>query len=248
MTAAVAGTDFVAPGGALGTPSSGTLTNCTFPTLNQNTTGSAAKLTTARTIDGVSFDGSAAILTTTARLLAPVAYTSGQYYFCNSVANPGASATLGNGTVRLTAWLVTQQFTLSSMFCEFTAQGDSTSVFRIGIWSDDGTGKPGTVFLDAGTVSTFGTPAVMEITGLSTVVTPGLYWVGGAVQGVTSTQPTMRVTNTNFTPFPGPLGASLPAVGTSAIGLAATGQTGAFSTISSPTVVGSAARIGFKVT
>ncbi len=31
-------------GGALGTPSSGTLTNCTFPTLNQNTTGSAASL------------------------------------------------------------------------------------------------------------------------------------------------------------------------------------------------------------
>lgn len=33
----------------------------TFPTLNQNTTGSAAKLTTARTIDGVSFDGTANI-------------------------------------------------------------------------------------------------------------------------------------------------------------------------------------------
>lgn len=32
-----------------------------FPTLNQNTTGSAAKLTTARTIAGVSFDGSANI-------------------------------------------------------------------------------------------------------------------------------------------------------------------------------------------
>lgn len=31
-------------GGALGTPSSGTLTNCTFPILNQNTTGSAASL------------------------------------------------------------------------------------------------------------------------------------------------------------------------------------------------------------
>ena len=39
---ATAGTDYVAPGGALGTPSSGTLTNCTFPTLNQNTTGTAA--------------------------------------------------------------------------------------------------------------------------------------------------------------------------------------------------------------
>ena len=42
---AVAGTDYVAPGGALGTPSSGTLTNCTFPTLNQNTTGNSANVT-----------------------------------------------------------------------------------------------------------------------------------------------------------------------------------------------------------
>ena len=46
-------------GGALGTPASGTLTNCTFPTLNQNTTGSAASLTTARKINGTSFDGTA---------------------------------------------------------------------------------------------------------------------------------------------------------------------------------------------
>lgn len=42
------GITLVAP--ALGTPASGTLTNCTFPTLNQNTTGSAASLTTGRTI------------------------------------------------------------------------------------------------------------------------------------------------------------------------------------------------------
>ena len=48
-------------GGALGTPSSGTLTNCTFPTLNQSTTGSAATLTTARAIYGNNFDGSAAL-------------------------------------------------------------------------------------------------------------------------------------------------------------------------------------------
>lgn len=46
---------------ALGTPASGNLANCTFPTLNQNTTGSAATLTTPRTINGVSFDGSANI-------------------------------------------------------------------------------------------------------------------------------------------------------------------------------------------
>ena len=48
----------------LGTPTSGALTNCTFPTLNQDTTGTAAEATileTARTIGGVSFNGSANI-------------------------------------------------------------------------------------------------------------------------------------------------------------------------------------------
>jgi hypothetical protein len=51
---------------ALGTPSSGNLTNCTFPTFNQNTTGSAATLTTSRNINGVSFNGSADITVTAA--------------------------------------------------------------------------------------------------------------------------------------------------------------------------------------
>ena len=40
---------------------SGTIPSARVPTLNQNTTGSAATLTTARTIAGVSFDGSANI-------------------------------------------------------------------------------------------------------------------------------------------------------------------------------------------
>jgi hypothetical protein len=50
FTAATAGTDYVAIGGALGTPSSGTLTNCTFPTLNQNTTGTAGNLSGTPTL------------------------------------------------------------------------------------------------------------------------------------------------------------------------------------------------------
>ncbi len=44
-------------GGALGTPASGTLTNCTFPTLNQDTTGKSAKtdaLNSATTVVNVS--------------------------------------------------------------------------------------------------------------------------------------------------------------------------------------------------
>ena len=61
---------FTAP--VLGTPTSGTLTNCTFPTLNQNTTGSSAKWTTARTVTlsgdvsgSTTIDGSADVTITT---------------------------------------------------------------------------------------------------------------------------------------------------------------------------------------
>lgn len=50
----VAGTNYLAPNG-----SAASLTG--FPALNQNTTGSAATLTTARTVNGVSFNGSANI-------------------------------------------------------------------------------------------------------------------------------------------------------------------------------------------
>ncbi len=63
LTGAVSG---LTSGGPLGTPASGTLTNCTFPTLNQNTTGSAATLTTSRNINGIAFNGGADITVTAA--------------------------------------------------------------------------------------------------------------------------------------------------------------------------------------
>ena len=55
---------YVPVNGALGTPTSGTLTNCTFPTLNQSTSGNAGTATalaTPRAINGVNFDGTAAV-------------------------------------------------------------------------------------------------------------------------------------------------------------------------------------------
>jgi hypothetical protein len=73
VTLPVSGT-LLYSGGALGTPASGNLSNCTFPTLNQNTSGSSAsctgnaatatKLATSVNINGVAFDGSAAITVT----------------------------------------------------------------------------------------------------------------------------------------------------------------------------------------
>ena len=55
-----------APNASNGTPSFRALVASDIPTLNQNTTGSAATLTTARNINGTAFDGSADITVTAA--------------------------------------------------------------------------------------------------------------------------------------------------------------------------------------
>lgn len=55
-----------APNGTAGAPTMRAIVAADIPTLNQNTTGSAATLTTPRAINGVNFDGSAAITVTAA--------------------------------------------------------------------------------------------------------------------------------------------------------------------------------------
>jgi len=91
--------------GALGTPTSGTLTNCTFPTLNQNTTGSAATLTTGRTIaitgdltyTSPTFNGSANV--TAAGTLATVNSNVGSFTNASVTVNAkGLVTAISNGT------------------------------------------------------------------------------------------------------------------------------------------------------
>jgi hypothetical protein len=78
----------------LGTPSSGNLSNCTFPTLNQNTTGTAAGLSSTLAIGsgGTGVTTAAAITALVGNLLFPV----GAIYSSTSATNPGTS--LGFGT------------------------------------------------------------------------------------------------------------------------------------------------------
>lgn len=218
----------------------------------------ATALATARTIDNVSFDGTANIVTPGAKALSPVSYVSGSYYFCSDAHGVTTSNGLSNGTIRTSAWVVGESITVTRLGVEFTVAGDAASVYRIGIWASDGAGgKPSTLVLDAGTISTGtsdsgdvatgGTPDVYEIT-VSQALSPGVYWVGGVVQGVTTTQPTMRVVQ--GTPFFGGPVASLPStsqMSSPQSGFIQGGVTGALPAFSGTGISVYAPRVVFKV-
>jgi len=84
--------------GALGTPSSGTLTNCTFPTLNQNTTGQAGSVANSHTagtgLSGSTFNGSAAVTWTLATAygdsINPYASKTANYFLAAPNGSAGA--------------------------------------------------------------------------------------------------------------------------------------------------------------
>jgi len=129
-------------GGALGTPSSGTLTNCTFPTLNQNTTGSAATLTTARTIGGVSFNGSA------------------------NIDLPGVNTTGNQNTTGSAATLTTARTINGVSFngsAAITITANTTNTLTIG------TGLSGTSFNGSGAVTVAIDSTVATLTGTQTL-------------------------------------------------------------------------------
>ena len=87
---------YVISGGALGTPSSGTLTNCTFPTLNQNTTGTAAGLSATLAIASGGTGATSASAALTA-LGAQAALVSG-----TSIKTVNGTTLLGSGDLVIT--------------------------------------------------------------------------------------------------------------------------------------------------
>jgi Pectate lyase superfamily protein len=124
-------------------------------------------------------------------------------YFTGNI-SVTTSAILGNGTLRLAPLWLSVPVGITAVGIDFSVAGDAASLFRMAIYADDGTNYPGALLLDcgsvstgtgnAGTVATGGTPGVYMNTLGSTLSLPaGMYWVGGVLQGVTVTQPTLRV-------------------------------------------------------
>lgn len=136
---------FVAP--VLGTPASGNLANCTFPTLNQNTTGNAATATTAGACTG-----NAATATTATNL-------SGGTIFGRVVRTAGDILTTSTTLVDVTGATVT--FTTGAfpveIGCAFVHGGDTSGAFNTFNFAVDGAvelGSAGLPFIYTGSGAT----------------------------------------------------------------------------------------------
>ena len=228
ITAALTGTASgnLVSGGALGTPSSGTLTNCSFPTLNQNTTGSsgsctgnAATATTAGNLTGTP-SISVASVTTSGTLIRPspaTGYMNGNYTTGESSLTSGCIYTIGGSYVPTTT-------TLGNMYGVgygySTVSGGSTGV-GASLWgmyvASGGTTK---VFLDSDNGNGFFTGYVKgtNITSGGNVTGSSASCTGNAATATTAT----TATTANATATANNFQMNSLGVGTAASGTAGT--------------------------
>jgi parallel beta-helix repeat protein len=138
MVAATAGTDYVAPGGALGTPSSGTLTNCTFPTLNQNTTGTASNVTgTVAVANGGTGSTNAGAARGALGAAADVQLTTGEAIFARDRVVSNTLAT-NNSIIRLMFFTATKTETITQVRTRTgSTAGVGMTTCQIGVYSAD---------------------------------------------------------------------------------------------------------------
>lgn len=183
-----------------------------------------------------------------ATTLTPWGYCqSGQWYASTGQQSTATSNTLGNSSLRLGPLYIPNDIRITSIGADVSSAGEASCTFRIGIYADTGTGLPGSLLLDAGTIA--GDSNTIQTITANLALPTGLYWFGGAVQGAPTTQPTIRVGSP-----PPSFALSIGRGGTPAAGAAAMGYSQASVTAALPAVFtwGSnvstnLARIHFKV-
>lgn len=129
---------------------------------------------------------------------AAASYMRSGYYY---VAQPTGTTTglMIQNAMRATPIFVPRAVTLDRIGAEVTVAGEAGSVIRLGIYSDDGNGVPGTLLLDAGTIAGDGSAIWKEIA-ISQAVPAGLIWVTGVAQLCPTLPPTVRVASSQQVP------------------------------------------------
>ena len=175
-------------------------------------------------------------------------YKSSRYYY---VSSPGANTggTQNNQQMKAVPWPVAERIVIDRLFVDISTAGNAGSLVRLGVYSDDGTGEPGALLVNAGTIDA-STTGVKEITLASPfTLEPGLYWATAGISGATTTVPVLRGVNASQVLHPG--SPTLP--GTNGSFVAVVGTLTAEGTFPQNWAVsgspsGNGPRIGFRVT
>jgi hypothetical protein len=157
-------------------------------------------------------------------LLVQAPFQSGRYYLVPQSAASGSSATLGVSVAKAVPFTVPNSCVISRIGADISVIGDAGSLYRLGIYADDGTGRPGALKVDGGTV--LGDSATVQEVTVNVALSPGLYWAVGVVQNVATTQPTVRTASTNIM-LPLDAGTTIPGAAASNLGFQSTGVAGA---------------------
>jgi len=120
-----------------------------------------------------------------------IGFTTGTY--CGPQGARSAFATTLN-QMHCTPFFVSSPQKFDRIGAEVTVSG-ATSVVRLGIYADNGQGRPGSLVLDAGTIAGF-TQAAQELT-ISQWLQPGLYWLACVIQTAACT---MRIVSGALNP------------------------------------------------
>lgn len=154
-----------------------------------------------------------------------LSHRSGLYYL-NGAKGDEVDKQPADGVTYLMPFFVPENATYDRIAAGIKIAGSSGSVLRLGIWNNDA-GMPGTLVLDAGTVSGEATGAAV-IT-ISQALSQGLFWVGVATQGAPATDPTLNGFNGNNPLIPIDVSSINNSIENGANSFNETGITGAFS-------------------
>lgn len=91
-----------------------------------------------------------------------------------------AAAAFGVGDMRCIPFHVPRPITAIRIGAKITSAGGAGSLARLGIYADDGTGKPGSLILDAGTID--GTVLGLGLITISQALPAGLIWLSYVAQ------------------------------------------------------------------
>ncbi len=143
-------------------------------------------------------------------------YRSGYYYTTNDT-DFGTTVTMTEAREYCTPIWIGAAMAVSAISVEVTTIASSSGKLRLGIRAGQ-TGAnadlpSATVVVDGGVVSATCATGELGVSGLSTPLSPGLYWLSATAQGASGGPVTVRAINTNNNPMPLPI----PSVATGAV-------------------------------